>query len=142
MAVGDFNGDGTPDVAVANEGSNTVSVLLGNGDGTFQSGKDVPTGPGTYPRGVAIGDVNNDGFPDIFVTCVGQNRLFRNTGKGTFVDATRRSGLAGRQAFSTSAMRSEPGRVINFSLGSLLAAGGAAALAPSPATSAAAAILA
>ena len=39
--------------------------------------------------GVAVGDFNNDGFPDIFVTCVGQNRLFRNTGKGTFVDATR-----------------------------------------------------
>ena len=39
--------------------------------------------------GVAAGDYNNDGFPDILVTCVGQNRLFRNTGKGTFVDVTR-----------------------------------------------------
>ena len=54
--------------------------------------------------GVAVGDFNNDGFPDLFVTCVGQNRLFRNTGKGTFVDVTRASGLGGRAAFSTSAM--------------------------------------
>jgi enediyne biosynthesis protein E4 len=54
--------------------------------------------------GVAVGDFDNDGFPDILVTCVGQNRLFRNTGKGTFVDVTRASGLGGREAFSTSAM--------------------------------------
>ena len=37
MAVGDFNGDGKADLAVANHGSNNVSVLLGNGDGTFQA---------------------------------------------------------------------------------------------------------
>jgi enediyne biosynthesis protein E4 len=54
--------------------------------------------------GVAAGDFNNDGFPDLLVTCVGQSRLFRNTGKGTFVDVTRASGLGGREAFSTSAM--------------------------------------
>jgi hypothetical protein len=54
--------------------------------------------------GVAVGDFNNDGFPDLLIACVGQNRLFRNTGKGTFVDATRASGLAGRTAFSTSAL--------------------------------------
>ena len=46
--------------------------------------------------GVAVGDYNNDGFPDLLVTCVGQNRLFRNTGKGTFVDVTKTSGLGGR----------------------------------------------
>jgi hypothetical protein len=57
-----------------------------------------------YGMGVAVGDFNNDGFPDVLVTCVGQNRLFRNTGKGTFVDITQASGLGGRQAFSTSAM--------------------------------------
>jgi hypothetical protein len=57
-----------------------------------------------YGMGVAVADFNNDGFPDVFVTCVGQSRLFRNTGKGTFVDATQASGLSGRQAFSTSAM--------------------------------------
>jgi hypothetical protein len=57
-----------------------------------------------YGMGAAVGDYDNDGFPDILVTCVGQNRLLRNTGKGTFVDATRMSGLAGRTAFSTSAL--------------------------------------
>ena len=54
--------------------------------------------------GVAIGDYNNDGFPDILITCVGQSRLFRNTGKGTFVDVTRASGLAGKEGLSTSAI--------------------------------------
>jgi hypothetical protein len=54
--------------------------------------------------GVAVGDFDNDGFPDLYVTCVGQNRLFRNTGKGRFVDVTHASGLGGREAFSTSAM--------------------------------------
>jgi hypothetical protein len=54
--------------------------------------------------GVAVGDYNNDGFADILITCVGQNRLFRNTGKGTFVDVTKPAGLAGRTAFSTSAI--------------------------------------
>jgi hypothetical protein len=57
-----------------------------------------------YGMGVAVGDYDNDGFPDILVTCVGQNRLLRNTGKGTFVDATRTSGLDRRTAFSTSAL--------------------------------------
>jgi hypothetical protein len=57
-----------------------------------------------YGMGVAVGDYNGDGFADILVTCVGQNRLFKNTGKGTFVDATNSSGLGKRQAFSTSAL--------------------------------------
>ena len=49
--------------------------------------------------GVAVGDFDNDGFPDMLVTCVGQNRLFRNTGKGTFVDVTRASGLGRARGF-------------------------------------------
>ena len=57
-----------------------------------------------YGMGVAVGDYNNDGFPDILVTCVGQNRLFRNTGKGTFIDATNAAGLGKREGFSTSAL--------------------------------------
>ena len=44
VAVGDFNGDGKPDLAVANYGSNTVSVLLGNGDGTFQAAMSYDSG--------------------------------------------------------------------------------------------------
>jgi enediyne biosynthesis protein E4 len=57
-----------------------------------------------YGMGVAVGDFDNDGFPDLFITCVGQSRLFRNTGRGTFADVTKASGLDGREAFSTSAM--------------------------------------
>jgi hypothetical protein len=53
---------------------------------------------------MAAGDYNNDGFPDILITSVGQNRLFKNTGKGTFIDVTNASGLGKRQAFSTSAL--------------------------------------
>ncbi len=57
-----------------------------------------------YGMGVAIGDYNNDGFPDILVTAVGQNRLFQNNGRGRFIDVTEKAGLGGRSAFSTSAI--------------------------------------
>ena len=57
-----------------------------------------------YGMGVAVADYNNDGFPDILITAVGQNRLFQNTGKGHFVDVTEKAGLGGRSAFSTSAL--------------------------------------
>ena len=54
--------------------------------------------------GVAVADFDNDGWQDLLVTAVGQNRLFRNTGKGTFVDVTARAGLGNRIGFSTSAL--------------------------------------
>jgi hypothetical protein len=53
---------------------------------------------------VAVGDYNNDGFPDIFITCVGQSRLFRNMGNGKFTEVTKTAGLMGRQGLSTSAV--------------------------------------
>ena len=65
VAIGDLNGDGRPDLAVANDDSNTVSVLLGNGDGTFGANTDF--GTGTRPASVAIGDLNGDGRPDLAV---------------------------------------------------------------------------
>ena len=65
VAVGDFNGDGKPDLAVANFGSNNVSVLLGNGDGSFQAARNF--GAGTTPRSVAVGDFNGDGLQDLAV---------------------------------------------------------------------------
>ena len=75
----------------------TLRLYRNNRNGTFTdvtraAGLDVEL----YGMGVAVGDYDNDGFPDILVTCVGQNRLFHNTGRGTFVDVTRASGLDGR----------------------------------------------
>jgi hypothetical protein len=65
LAVGDFNGDGIPDLAVAVYDSNSVSVLLGNGDGSFQPAHSFVAGPG--PASVAVGDFNGDGIHDLAV---------------------------------------------------------------------------
>jgi enediyne biosynthesis protein E4 len=109
----DYDGDGWQDILLVNgmdwpghtRQRSTLSLYRNNRNGTFT---DVTRAAGLdiemYGMGVAVGDWNNDGFPDVLVTCVGQNRLFRNTGKGTFVDVTQASGLAGRAAFSTSAL--------------------------------------
>jgi uncharacterized repeat protein (TIGR01451 family) len=88
VAVGDFNGDGKPDIAVANTGSSTVSILLGNGDGTFQPAMNFTAG--NNPTTVAIGDFNGDRKLDLAVFQQGTNGvpgsvsiLFGN-GNGTF----------------------------------------------------------
>ena len=60
VAVGDFNGDGAPDLVVANNGRGTASVLLGKGDGTF--GPQVTYPGSTNPDSVAAGDFNGDGI--------------------------------------------------------------------------------
>jgi hypothetical protein len=81
LAVGDFNRDGHPDIVTANDESGTVSVLLGNGDGTFQPAQDVTVGG--YPTGVAVGDVIGNGIPDLVVTGDTVQVLLGN-GDGTF----------------------------------------------------------
>jgi FG-GAP-like repeat len=73
VAVGDFNGDGKPDLAVANDFDNDVSVLLGNGDGTFQVHVDY--GAGYFPLSVAVGDFNGDGKPDLAVANATSNNV-------------------------------------------------------------------
>src|SRR5213083_3066427 len=65
VAVGDFDGDGRLDLAVANNGSDDVSVLLGNGDGTFQPAVNYPVGE--FPWSVAVGDFDGDGRLDLAV---------------------------------------------------------------------------
>jgi len=109
----DYDADGWQDILLVNgmdwlghkRGRSALQLYKNNRNGTFSdvtksAGLDVEM----YGMGVAVGDYNNDGFPDIFISCVGQSRLFRNTGKGAFVDVTRSSGLAGRLGLSTSAM--------------------------------------
>jgi len=109
----DYDRDGWQDILLINgmdwpghkKRRSTLRLYHNNGNGTFtdvtsRAGLDVEL----YGLGVAVGDYNNDGFPDILVTCVGQNRLFHNTGKGTFVDVTNASGLGKREGFSTSAV--------------------------------------
>lgn len=87
VAVGDFNGDGIPDLVVANRGTNNVSVLLGNGDGTFQA--PINTTVGTEPSALALGDFNVDGKLDVAAanTSDGTVTILLGNGDGTFTAA-------------------------------------------------------
>src|SRR5438132_12324471 len=68
IAVADFNSDGNADVATSNKDNNTVSVLLGNGDGTFKTVTTYATG--TTPLGITVADLNADGKVDVAVACL------------------------------------------------------------------------
>ena len=76
-----------------------------NGDGTFTdvTEKAHVGGQGHYGQGVAVGDFNNDGFPDIYVTGYGAAILYRNNGDGTFADVTAKAGVADNGNWSASA---------------------------------------
>jgi len=84
VAASDVNGDGKPDLVVANRGSNTVGVLLGNGNGTFQNQTTFATGPN--PVGVAVADFTGDGRPDLALANFGSDNLsvLLNAGNGNF----------------------------------------------------------
>lgn len=92
IAVADVNRDGKPDVVVTTYNSDTVGVLLGNGDGTFQPVHTYYPGS-TYPSSIAIADVNGDGKPDLVVanqvdptyfSQEGVVSVFLGNGDGTF----------------------------------------------------------
>jgi hypothetical protein len=112
VAFIDYDNDGYQDILLVNgedwpgqkKHATTLALYHNNHDGTFT---DVTQKSGLavemFGMGVAIGDYNNDGFDDIFITALGQSRLFKNNGNGTFTDVTKQAGLAGPNEFSTSA---------------------------------------
>src|SRR5437660_9666381 len=83
-AVGDFNGDGKQDLAVTNVSTNSVSILLGNGDGTFGAPATFPVG--NAPTSIAVSDFNGDGKEDLAVANLGSNTagIYLGNGAGGF----------------------------------------------------------
>jgi uncharacterized repeat protein (TIGR03803 family) len=112
VAVADINGDGKPDLVVANGGSNyydgNVNVLLNNGDGTLQAPETLigsdPFGRPFEPESLAVADVSGDGKPDIVIGTAlvtgyyfnpGKILLLQNDGSGSFPSAQQVAGLGG-----------------------------------------------
>jgi hypothetical protein len=85
-----------PTVDMALKGEKARSALYhNNGDGTFTDVTDkAGVGFPGFAMGGAVGDYNNDGWPDIYITCLGGNVLYRNNGDGTFTDVTKFAGVA------------------------------------------------
>jgi hypothetical protein len=109
----DYDGDGLLDIFLVNSGPTRVfkpktpprhALYRNRGNGTFEdvTAKSGAGGNGAFGMGVAVGDVDNDGRPDIYVTAFGGNQLLRNKGDGTFEDITAKSGT-GLVTWSTSA---------------------------------------
>ena len=113
VALIDYDRDGwpdifftnAPDVAMALAGKKARSALYHNNhDGTFTDVTDkAGVGYPCWAMGASVGDYNNDGWPDLLVTCFGGVVLYRNNGDGTFSNQTRQAGLAGDSEWATGA---------------------------------------
>lgn len=86
IATGDLNNDSHPDLVVVNQSDSTVSVLLGNGDGTFTAATNSPLASGQSPTAVTVTDFNGDGLPDFAVTDPQTDSVsvFLGVGQGLF----------------------------------------------------------
>src|SRR3989449_1919850 len=84
LATGDFNGDGSIDVAIANHGVKLVTVLLGNGKGqfSFAPGSPFSVASNPHPHGIAVADFNGDKKPDIAIDSWAENKMLVIFGKG------------------------------------------------------------
>jgi enediyne biosynthesis protein E4 len=113
VAFIDYDNDRWPDIFLVNgtdwpghtSKHSTPKLYHNNHDGTFtdvthKAGLDAVE---MFGMGVAVGDFDNDGYDDLFVTAYGQSHLFHNNGNGTFTDVTQKAGLGGVQEFSTGA---------------------------------------
>lgn len=88
IAIADFNNDSHIDIVVSNNGTQTVGILLGFGNGSFDHPMTYSTGEGSGPRSIAVGDFNNDNKIDIVVANSGSNTIgvFLGYGNGSFTD--------------------------------------------------------
>jgi hypothetical protein len=113
VALIDYDRDGWPDIYFTNsqsvemalKGQKSRSVLYHNNhDGTFTDVTDkAGVGYPCWAMGASVGDYNNDGWPDLLVTCFGGVVLYRNNGDGTFTDVTKSAGLDGDHMWATGA---------------------------------------
>ncbi len=90
VKIGDFNGDGIQDLAVANAKDNTISILLGNGDGTFSAAGGSPVAVGSFPFFLAVADFDGNGTADIADSNEIGNTvtILLGNGDGTFTEAS------------------------------------------------------
>ena len=113
VALIDYDGDGWLDIYFTNaqnvemalKGGKSKSALYHNNhDGSFTDVTDkAGVGYPCWAMGATVGDYNNDGRPDLLVTCFGGVVLYRNNGDGTFTDVTRSAGLGGDKQWATGA---------------------------------------